>query len=122
METVIPGSSSSSWYSGAGTGNGIGTGREGTLRCHFHVPIFIEKFGHLGTTRHEIIECLDGIYQMSDCRDIEVETYAWTVLPDELKTDDLARGIAKELLWMQERLKKLIETEKTVDEAITLRT
>ncbi len=99
----------------------IGTGKEGTLRCHFHVPIFIEKFGHLETTRQEIIECLDGIYEMSDCRNFEVETYAWTVLPDELKTEDLAGGIAEELLWMQERLEKLAVSDRPANEPISLR-
>ena len=79
----------------------------GTLRCHFHMPIFIEKFGHLKTTSHEIVDCLKNIRKISDCRHFEIETYAWTVLPDELKTDDLAEGIAKELLWMQEQLAKL---------------
>jgi len=90
----------------------------GTLRCHFHVPIFIEKFGHLETTRHEIIDCLQNIYKMSDCRDFEVETYAWTVLPDELKTKDLAQGIARELLWIQEKLEKLAISVKPINETI----
>ena len=100
---------------------GIGSGCEGTLRCHFHVPVFIEKFGHLKTTRREIIDCLDNIYEMSDCRDFEVETYAWTVLPDELKTDDLARGIARELLWTRERLEKLAASEQPANETLSLR-
>lgn len=95
---------------------------EGTLRCHFHVPIFIEQFGHLQTTRHEIIDCLQNIYRMSDCRDFEVETYAWTVLPDELKANDLAQGIARELLWMQEKLEKLAVSVKPINEPIGLRT
>ena len=94
----------------------------GILRCHFHVPIFIEKFGHLRTTRHEILDCLQNIYKMSDCRHFEVETYAWTVLPDELKTKDLAQGIARELLWMQEKLEKLAESVKPINEPIGLRT
>jgi len=100
----------------------VGTGREGTLRCHFHVPVFIEEFGHLRTTRQEIVDCLDSIYQMSDCRDFEVETYAWTVLPDELKADDLAGGIARELLWTRERLEKLAASEQPANEAVSLRT
>ncbi|MFH1719519.1 MAG: metabolite traffic protein EboE [Planctomycetota bacterium] len=79
----------------------------GALRCHFHLPIFIEKFGHLKTTSHEIVDCLKNIRKISDCRHFEIETYAWTVLPDELRTDDLAGGIAKELLWMQGQLAKL---------------
>jgi len=100
----------------------LDTGGGGALRCHFHVPIFVEKLGHLGTTRHEIIDCLDSIYEMSDCRQFEVETYAWTVLPDELKTDDLARGIAGELLWMQERLAGFAVSYQPANEAISLRT
>ena len=92
---------------------------EGTLRCHFHAPIFIEKFGHLKTTRHEIIDCLRNIYKMSDCRHFEVETYAWTVLPDELKTNDLAQGIAKELLWMQDKLEKLAASNQPANETIS---
>jgi hypothetical protein len=95
---------------------------KGTLRCHFHLPIFIERFGHLETTRHEIVDCLKNIHKISDCRHFEVETYAWTVLPDELKTTDLARGIAKELLWMQEKLEKLTGFEQFAKETIGLST
>jgi len=102
--------------------SGLDAQTEGTLRCHFHVPIFIERFGHLKTTRHEIVDCLQSIYKMSDCRHFEVETYAWTVLPDELKTKDLAQGIAGELLWMQEKLEKLEISVKPINEAIGLRT
>ncbi|KPK42246.1 MAG: hypothetical protein AMJ65_07940 [Phycisphaerae bacterium SG8_4] len=94
----------------------------GTLRCHFHVPIFIEKFGHLKTTRHEIVDCLKNIYTKSDCRHFEVETYAWTVLPDELKVKDLTQGIAGELLWVQEKLEKIAIPAKPINETIGLRT
>ncbi len=87
--------------------NDVNPGSTGKLRCHFHLPIFIEKFGSLGTTSHEIVDCLKNIRKISDCRHFEIETYAWTVLPDELRTDDLAGGIAKELLWMREQLAKL---------------
>ena len=100
----------------------VAAGKDGMLRCHFHVPVFIEKFGHLRTTRHEIIDCLSGIYEMTDCRNFEVETYAWTVLPDDLKTEDLAWGIARELLWMRETLAEFAVSDQPADEAISLRT
>ena len=32
---------------------------------------------------------------------LEVETYAWTVLPPELQPADLALGIAEELRWFR---------------------
>jgi hypothetical protein len=92
--------------------NDINPGITGELRCHFHLPIFIEKFGFVGTTSHEIVDCLKNIRKISDCRHFEIETYAWTVLPDELRTDDLAGGIAKELLWMQEQLASLDESNR----------
>lgn len=84
---------------------------QGTLRCHFHVPVFVERFGHLGTTAREIVDCLRNIYDMSDCRHFEVETYAWTVLPEELRAEDLAKGIAQELLWTQEKLETVAESD-----------
>lgn len=100
----------------------VNAGTKGTLRCHFHLPIFIERVGCLGTTSHEIVDCLKNIHKVSDCRHFEVETYAWTVLPDALKTRDLARGIAKELLWMQNQLEKLKAPGQIIDETIGLRT
>ncbi len=84
----------------------LDAGQTGQLRCHFHVPVFIKTFGSLRTTQQDIVDCLDSIYAMSDCRHFEVETYAWTVLPDALQVDDLAQGIAQELLWVQEALEK----------------
>jgi hypothetical protein len=84
----------------------LDAGQQGRLRCHFHVPIFIETFGPLRTTQQDIVDCLDSVCAMSDCRHFEVETYAWTVLPDAMQVDDLAQGIAEELLWVQEKLEK----------------
>ena len=45
----------------------------------------------------------------TNCQHFEVETYAWGVLPPELKQPDLAVGIAEELKWF--------EREMTNDEA-----
>jgi sugar phosphate isomerase/epimerase len=100
----------------------VNAGTKGTLRCHFHLPIFVERVGCLETTNHEIVDCLRNIHKISDCRHFEVETYAWTVLPDALKTNDLAQGIAKELLWMQNQLEKLKAPCQMIDETVGLRT
>ena len=81
---------------------GIGTG---TVRVHFHVPLFVEALGPLGTTQSEILEfiraCPDGLPPL------EVETYAWNVLPEAYAPPGLARGIAEELRW----LRRLVEQE-----------
>ncbi|QDS92135.1 Xylose isomerase-like TIM barrel [Roseimaritima multifibrata] len=76
-------------------------------RIHFHVPIFLEKFGNLGTTRDQIEYCLQCL-QRSDAPeflgDLEVETYAWTVLPESMRRHGLAKDIASELSWLNQVL------------------
>ncbi len=71
-------------------------------RVHFHVPVYLEEFGLLQTTRDHIIECM-RLLKGSEVKHWEVETYAWDVLPDELKVADLADGIARELLWVMDQ-------------------
>jgi hypothetical protein len=78
----------------------------GEWRVHFHVPVYLEEFGLLKTTRDHIIECMK-LLKDSDVHHWEVETYAWNVLPPELKVPDLADGIAKELLWVKEQAAKI---------------
>lgn len=74
----------------------------GEWRVHFHVPIYLERFGHLLSSRQQIIECLTAARQYAPTAHYEVETYAWGVLPAELRQPDLATGIAKELQWFNE--------------------
>lgn len=76
-----------------------GTRPSGQWRTHFHVPVYLERFGHLTATQGDIHECLAAIAATSDCRHFEVETYAWGVLPEELQVADLAEGIAREMDW-----------------------
>ena len=76
----------------------------GEWRIHFHVPIFLDHFGLIETTQVQIGQCLRAIGPDDTVNHFEVETYAWEVLPQELRTDDLAVGIAREIQWLQERL------------------
>lgn len=76
----------------------------GEWRTHFHVPIFLERFGRLQSTQDEIVKCLDAAKKFTDCRHYEVETYAWGVLPSELQVSELAEGIAREMAWAAERV------------------
>jgi hypothetical protein len=73
----------------------------GEWRIHFHVPIYLERFGHLMSTREQIQECVAAVRQTSDVTHYEVETYAWGVLPAELRQPDLAAGIAEEMAWFE---------------------
>ncbi len=75
---------------------------------HFHVPIFIERFGHLGTSQHDVLECLRTLLGNSESSGtsaqfsghLEIETYAWTVLPEEMRKRGLAEDIASEFQWL----------------------
>lgn len=75
---------------------------------HFHVPIFLEGFGRLTTTRDGVIECLEALdddsIDVEFTGHLEVETYAWTVLPQEMRHRGLAEDIASELQWLTEQL------------------
>lgn len=74
----------------------------GEWRIHFHVPIYLERFGHLAGTQADIRACLDAVRRHSTVQHFEVETYAWGVLPPELRQAELAAGIAHEMEWFRE--------------------
>jgi hypothetical protein len=74
---------------------------QGEWRVHYHVPIYLREFGRLRSTQDEILRCLAAARQYTSCRHYEVETYAWGVLPAELKQPELAAGIAEELKWFE---------------------
>jgi len=73
----------------------------GEWRTHFHMPIYLEQFGRLRTTQEQILECLAAARKHTNCRHYEVETYAWDVLPPDLRQPELADGIAQELKWFE---------------------
>lgn len=83
------------------------TPRDSHLRTHFHVPIFRRGLGHLRSTQDAILGCvraLHGVDAPEFTGHYEVETYAWSVLPEGLKETSLAAGIAHELEWFESRL------------------
>ena len=79
------------------------------LRIHFHVPIFLERFGHLETTRSEIERCVRAM-QSEGAPEFtghwEVETYAWTVMPEEMRAGGLGNDIGNELNWFRQLLQR----------------
>jgi len=84
-------------------------GSDHHLRIHFHVPVFRRELGHLCSTQDAIAQCVAAI-SGPDAPEFtghyEVETYAWTVLPERvtagtLTPEMLADGIAQELAWFE---------------------
>lgn len=75
------------------------------VRSHFHVPLAWEGGDGLGTTRDELRAALPAIARATD--HLEVETYTWTVLPQERRAQfggDVVSMVAAELAWAREAL------------------
>jgi hypothetical protein len=80
---------------------------QGEWRTHFHVPIFAQHLGALRTTQQQLAQCLGVIagWPQQEWPQLEVETYAWDVLPTQAggslsaDADHVTQGIAAELRW-----------------------
>lgn len=72
-------------------------------RAHFHVPIFVSEYGVLQSTQDDIREVLTLLADSPFTNQLEVETYTWDVLPDDLKLD-LIDSIERELNWVSNQL------------------
>ncbi|HUE74966.1 MAG TPA: metabolite traffic protein EboE [Pirellulaceae bacterium] len=79
----------------------------GEWRVHFHVPIYLKEFGLLQSTQEQIEQCLIAAKEYTRCNHLEVETYAWGVLPPELQQSRLSFGIADELKWLDQARAKI---------------
>ncbi len=76
----------------------VDPGRFEELRVHCHVPIFTESLaGPLSTTRPELEETMRWLRQHPVCDHLEVETYTFEVLPDELRRLPVDEVIAREI-------------------------
>ena len=75
---------------------------------HFHVPIFLERLGHLATSQDDVLACLQYLGSPNCNADftghLEVETYAWSVLPESMRRRGLADDIACEIDWLRKAL------------------
>lgn len=71
-------------------------------RIHYHVPLFVEGYGSLGSTQAEVRDALSHL-DPADVRHLEIETYTWSVLPDHLRLD-LTDSIQREYEWVMAQL------------------
>jgi sugar phosphate isomerase/epimerase len=77
----------------------LGAPEAAEWRVHFHVPIFVERFGDLASTQDDLRRVLALLRQRRFADQLEIETYTWGVLPPALKTD-LEASIAREYAWV----------------------
>lgn len=73
-------------------------------RVHCHVPIFMDRLPELGTTQPLLRDVL-ALHRASPLTShLEVETYTFEVLPEELRSVDVATAVSRELAWAKEAL------------------
>jgi hypothetical protein len=68
------------------------------LRTHFHVPLFRQSWGLLGTTRDETRDLVLEVVRRKLCPQLVVETYTWPLLQ---RGPSLTAGISREFRWLQ---------------------
>jgi hypothetical protein len=68
-------------------------------RIHFHVPVFIDQLRDCATTQPFLREILP---LFAPGLPLEVETYTWTVLPPDLRTEELTSSIIREINWVRD--------------------
>ncbi|MFC3198861.1 metabolite traffic protein EboE [Parapedobacter deserti] len=73
--------------------------RTAEWRSHFHVPIFLEDLGELKSTQSDIMQVLTMHKAGRLTNHLEVETYTWAVLPEQLQLP-IADSISRELKWV----------------------
>jgi hypothetical protein len=74
-------------------------------RIHFHVPLFLDEFGELTSTRDHIHAALPKLLNETGCTHFEIETYTWDVLPERYKTG-ITDSIEREYRWVFDQLSK----------------
>ncbi|QRR03632.1 metabolite traffic protein EboE [Dyadobacter sandarakinus] len=72
-------------------------------RVHFHVPLFIQSYGVLDSTQGDIVKTLALQKQKPFSAYMEVETYTWGVLPEDIQKP-IGESIVRELQWVEQIL------------------
>ncbi len=75
----------------------------GEWRIHFHVPIFLANYGNLESTQEDILQVLTLNGEHGYTTHLEVETYTWEVLPEDIHLT-LSESIVRELQWVKTAL------------------
>ena len=73
-------------------------------RAHYHVPLFVSSYGSLQSTQADIQKVLAIHDRAMVTFHLEIETYTWEVLPDELRLP-VAESIIREIQWVVEIIK-----------------
>jgi len=76
-------------------------------RIHFHVPLHATSLAHGQTTASHLLGLLDLLAQQPGlCSHLEMETYTWEVLPEELRAKSVVEQLVREYDWCLGQLAK----------------
>jgi len=73
-------------------------------RVHIHVPVFLDDLGAFHSTRFAIEDALRVHKATPLSGQLEIETYTWDMLPDDLKTGDIVDYVCREIEWVRGQL------------------
>jgi hypothetical protein len=69
-------------------------------RIHFHVPLHTPDGEIFQTTSDHLLGALDVLTEEPKlCSHLEIETYTWEVLPEELRSASVVDQLAAEYMW-----------------------
>lgn len=76
-------------------------------RIHFHIPLHSPPTELFGNTADHLLQTLDVLAaDPTRCPHLEMETYTWEVLPDDLKNRSVVDQLVAEYDWTLARLKE----------------
>ena len=73
-------------------------------RIHFHVPLFFGQFGALQSTSSLFTDAFIAAVTSGATEHLEIETYTFDVLPEDLRAADVTDSIAREYEWVLSRM------------------
>ncbi len=69
-------------------------------RVHFHIPLHSGPEAVFGTTADHLAGTLDVLAGDRDlCKHLEMETYTWEVMPQEMHSEDVVDQLEREYAW-----------------------
>ncbi|MBN2712527.1 MAG: metabolite traffic protein EboE [Planctomycetes bacterium] len=74
------------------------------VRTHYHMPLYQDTTGPLGTTSDITENVLRLALEKYDRLHVVTETYTWPLIVEGQESVDLHEGIARELEWTRNRL------------------
>ena len=73
------------------------------LRSHYHVPLYLQRWQRMETTREETRNAVLEVLRHLDTQQLAIETYTWPILREQEKLVD---GISAEFRWLLKVVKE----------------